>query len=85
MFTSPQAGNKLVLTSLSTAEKALAVLEKIVEISNRDWEGPKGNLLTISVGSSHNHVGFNYASFDELVNCIYNYLVLSEPRDEVPE
>lgn len=72
--------------TLTTADKCEAILRHILDKCNEKAEtdpmgcvmgfGPDwgGNALTVWLEGQHTHVGYNGASWDDLINSLYNNL-----------
>lgn len=77
---------------MTRKDKAVAVLERIVELCNekdpRATSGQPvisfgsdawgGNTLTIFLRESHTHVGIPYGSFEQLIDGLFNLLIKGE-------
>lgn len=65
---------------MTTEEKAVAIIRKILELANKDqpvtisedWKQPFA--ATLTVGDAHTHVGWSESTFEQFVDGLYNSL-----------
>jgi hypothetical protein len=65
---------------MTTEEKCVAIIKKMVELAKKDkpvtisqdWYGE--NSATVAIGDSHTHVGWQEATFDDMIEGMYNAL-----------
>jgi len=66
---------------MTTQEKCEAIIRKMVDLANEDkpvtisedWKCK--NACTIAVGDSHTHVGWRDATFEQMIDGMYNTLI----------